>query len=119
MVWTLCLFGALTGLFYSYKLYYYVFFDFFKFKKNIIYGVTRDNVTLDKIESTTKGQPSIYYTNTSLASNVAISGLFFIAYMISIYMYLYIKNSNLFSWDLSLLYNSQFTDLFIKNYNFL
>lgn len=38
---TTCLFGALTGLFYSYKLLDYVFFDFKKTKKYIYYRYNR------------------------------------------------------------------------------
>lgn len=35
LVVTICIFGALTGLFYSYKLFYYVFFDFKKARSHI------------------------------------------------------------------------------------
>lgn len=67
--------AAVFGLFYSYRLFYYVFFDFKKAKK-IIY-----------LQSNRKNLNSIYYTNTTLASNIAISLLIFVSYIVSIYMF--------------------------------
>jgi hypothetical protein len=66
--------GAIFGLIYSYKFFYYVFFDIKKAKKVIYMHSNRLNLK------------SIYYSNTSLASNIAISGLIFVSYIISLYL---------------------------------
>lgn len=66
--------GALFGIFYSYKFFYYVFFDIKKARK-IIY--LQANRTVLK---------SYYYSNTSLASNIAISCLIVVSYVISMYL---------------------------------
>jgi NADH-quinone oxidoreductase subunit L len=70
--------GALTGLIYSFRLYYYVFFDFKKGKKYLY------------VHSNRKTFKSLFYSNTSLASNIAISGLIVVGYLISIYLYIII-----------------------------
>jgi len=67
--------GALSGIVYSYRLYYYVFFDYKKAKK-IIY-----------IQGNRRLLKSWYYTNTTLASNLAIIGLILFSYIISIYYF--------------------------------
>jgi NADH:ubiquinone oxidoreductase subunit 5 (subunit L)/multisubunit Na+/H+ antiporter MnhA subunit len=67
--------AAVFGLFYSYRLFYYVFFDFKKAKKIIYLQANRKNLN------------SIYYSNTTLASNIAISLLIIVSYAVSIYMF--------------------------------
>lgn len=103
----LCLLGALTGVFYSFRLYYYVFFDFKKAKK-ITYKKTLEKSLISK-----------YYSNSSLASNLAIIGLFSSAYIISFYVYGSLKNeywtfSNNFASE-----SSQWLQAFVANFNFL
>jgi hypothetical protein len=66
--------GAVFGIIYSYKFFYYVFFDIKKSKK-IIY--TQANRSVLK---------SHYYSNTSLAANIAISSLITVSYMVSMYL---------------------------------
>ncbi len=66
--------GALFGIFYSYKFFYYVFFDVKKAKK-IVY-----------VQSSRVSLKSYYYSNTSLASNIAITGLVIVSYTISMYL---------------------------------
>lgn len=65
--------GALCGVFYSYRLFYYVFFDFKKAKKSIYYAASRNNLK------------SFFYSNTTLASNISILLLLLFSYIISIY----------------------------------
>lgn len=65
------LLGAFSGIFYSYRLFYYVFFDFKKGKKIIYNSINKVNMN------------SIFYSNTSLASNTSIFLLFFVAYWVS------------------------------------
>jgi len=76
--------AAVFGLFYSYRLFYYVFFDFKKAKK-IIY-----------LQSNRTVLNSVYYTNTTLAANIAISLLIIVSYITSIYMFnLFLNKSSL------------------------
>lgn len=67
--------GAISGIVYSYRLYYYVFFDTKKAKKATYKGAT-DEILLSK-----------YYTNTTLASNIAICALMFLSYILSLYFF--------------------------------
>lgn len=67
-----CIFGAVTGLFYSYRLFYYVFFDIKKGKKAIYYQASRSILN------------SKFYINSSIASNLCIIGLILIAYVVSL-----------------------------------
>ena len=67
--------AALSGLIYSFRLYYYVFFDFKKGKKYIYVHSNRANLK------------SIFYSNTTLASNFSITTLILLGYVICIYLY--------------------------------
>jgi NADH-quinone oxidoreductase subunit L len=69
-----CLFGALTGLFYGYRLYYSIFFDFKKARKSIY--TTANKKTLK----------SKYYTNTTKASTIAIIILVIVSYCVSVFL---------------------------------
>jgi len=76
--------AAVFGLFYSYRLFYYVFFDFKKSKKIIYLQANRKNLN------------SFYYSNSTLASNIAISLLIIVSYITSIYMFnLFLNKSSL------------------------
>ena len=81
-VFTNILGGAIFGLIYSYRLFYYVFFDFKKAKKPIYIQSNRNNLK------------SILYTNTTLASNIAITCLIVVAYITSLYMFSIFLNSS-------------------------
>jgi NADH:ubiquinone oxidoreductase subunit 5 (subunit L)/multisubunit Na+/H+ antiporter MnhA subunit len=74
--------GAISGLFYSYRLFYNVFFDFKKSKKTLYNSSNR--LLLN----------SFYYSNTSLASNIAISVLIILSYLISLYLFNIFLNSS-------------------------
>jgi len=76
------LFGAVSGLFYSYRLFYNVFFDFKKSKK-ILYNQSNRTIL-----------NSFYYSNTSLASNTAILMLITLSYIISLYLFNIFLNSS-------------------------
>lgn len=67
--------GAVTGLFYSYKLLKNIFFGYKKGNKHTYLNLN------DPIYNST------YYSNTSLASNIAISSLFFTSYIIIYYLF--------------------------------
>jgi len=67
--------GAISGIIYSYRLFYYVFFDVKKAKKAIYMQANR------------KGLRSYFYSNTTLASNMAIIALIFFSYVLSIYYF--------------------------------
>jgi NADH:ubiquinone oxidoreductase subunit 5 (subunit L)/multisubunit Na+/H+ antiporter MnhA subunit len=66
--------GAVFGIIYSYKFFYYVFFDIKKAKKVIYTQANRLSLK------------SYYYSNTSLAATIAISSLIVVSYTISIYL---------------------------------
>ena len=68
--------GAITGLFYSFRLFYYVFFDFKKGKKVVYRTLNRNKLY------------SQYYSNTSLASNFSILFLILVSYIICFYIYI-------------------------------
>jgi len=74
--------GAVAGLFYSHRLFYYVFFDFKKGKKAVYKYINRNSLY------------SVYYSNTSLASNCSILGLIFVSYFISFYLLINLCNIN-------------------------
>jgi NADH-quinone oxidoreductase subunit L len=67
--------GALSGIIYSYRLYYYVFFDFKKSKK-IVYTQASDIKLLSK-----------FYSNTTIASSISIIGLILFSYIICLYYF--------------------------------
>jgi NADH:ubiquinone oxidoreductase subunit 5 (subunit L)/multisubunit Na+/H+ antiporter MnhA subunit len=69
------LLGALSGLFYSYNLLYYVFDDFKKGHK-VIYSCMGKH-----------GYNSDFYSNSTLAATLSILGLYFVAY-VQIYLLL-------------------------------
>lgn len=74
--------GAIAGLVYSFRLFYFVFFDFKKAKKIIYMQANRKNLS------------SIFYTNTTLASNIAIFSIIVVAYIVCIYMFGIFLNSS-------------------------
>jgi NADH:ubiquinone oxidoreductase subunit 5 (subunit L)/multisubunit Na+/H+ antiporter MnhA subunit len=92
--------GAVFGLIYSYRLFYYVFFDFKKSKK-IIYLQSNRSILKSK-----------FYTNTTLASNIAITILIIISYCVSIYMFNIFLNSTSLGEGLDIysIYSSQYTE---------
>jgi len=67
--------AAISGLFYSYRIFYYVFFDFKKGKKQVYYSLNKSNLF------------SYYYSNTSLLSNISIISLISASYIISFYFF--------------------------------
>ena len=72
--------GATAGVFYSYRLFYSIFFDVKKGKKTIYLQANRKNLN------------SKFYTNTSLASNIAIFILVIISYLTTLYLYNLVLN---------------------------
>lgn len=81
-----CLLGALTGLFYSYRLYYNVFFDCKKAKKKQYFSVI-GNILNSK-----------YYSNGTIGANIAIISLILVAYTVSLYLfYIYFSKEYTFS----------------------
>lgn len=92
--------GAVFGLVYSYRLFYYVFFDFKKSKKAIYIQANRSILK------------SEFYTNTTLASNIAISFLIITSYIVSIYMFSIFLNSSSLGEGLDIysIYSSQYTE---------
>ena len=81
--------GAVAGLFYSHRLFYFVFFDFKKAKKAVYKYINRNNLH------------SHYYSNTSLASNCSILSLVFVSYCISFYLLINLSSINNYFSDYS------------------
>lgn len=79
-----CIFGAITGLYYSSRLFYYVFFDFKKSKKNLYLYYSEKSLN------------SIYYSNSSLASNIAIICIFILSYILGFFFLNYYLSFNYF-----------------------
>jgi len=109
-----CVIGAVSGLFYSYRLYYYVFFDFKKGRKATYLHVTNSILK------------SRFYSNAGIASTLAIFFLIVIAYAISFYLLtIYLASATTFSDFTSYkLYNSQFDYMIeriqsVRNYQLL
>ena len=78
--------GAISGLFYSYRIFFYVFFDFKKSTKNTYFCLNRLNLF------------SKNYSNTSLLSNFSILLLIIISYILCFYIFLiFSSKTNTFS----------------------
>lgn len=75
VVWSLLLVGAVIGLFYSFRLYYYTFFDIKKARK--AHYTQSNRMVLN----------SSHFSNSSYAGNLAIGLLFVLAYGISVYLF--------------------------------
>lgn len=101
--------GAIFGLIYSYRLYYYIFFDFKKNKKHVYTQTNRNELS------------SKYYSNTTLASNTAIMVLTFVGYAISLFLYMCFFNKCSFSDSLDIVSktNSQYYNLHWSSVYFL
>jgi len=101
-----CFVGAISGLFYSYRLYYYVFFDMKKARKSVYNHALTSNLN------------SIHYSNAGKAGTLAIFSLILVSYVICFYIiYIYIYSYNLFSNFYSYkFYNTTF-ELSVERYN--
>jgi NADH-quinone oxidoreductase subunit L len=103
-----CLFGALTGLFYSYRLFYNVFFDVKKAKKKQYFAAITNILN------------SKYYSNTTISASVAIIGLVFVAYVVSLALfYIYLTKEYNFSNFSSFVAYISYIDNFNSSLNFL
>jgi hypothetical protein len=90
-------FGALCGLFYSYRLFYNVFFDVKKARKAVY------------LQANSSKLNSEFYSNSSLGGNLAIFFLFLVSYIVVIYYYLGLTSlTNIFSDFDNLLQNTTF-----------
>jgi len=107
---TSLLVGMFSGIIYSYRLYYYVFFDIKKAKKAVYHTASKINIK------------SKFYSNTTLASCVAIVLLLFIATLVVSFLYLsFLKNLSSHSISPSWSYNNNTffliqTNIEITNY---
>lgn len=86
--------GMFSSLIYAYRLYYYVFFDTKKAKKAIYIAASKNNLK------------SKFYSNTTLASSIAITSLLIISCSIITYMYFSYfifnhTNNNLSFWSIN------------------
>jgi len=100
--------GSIAGLFYSYRILYFVFFDFKKGQKSAYKHINGNNLF------------SKYYSNTSLASNLSISGLVIVSYLICFTLFIiFFKNYYTHSDVTSILNVSTFFNLYKPYEGFL
>ena len=103
-----CLLGAFTGIFYSYRLFYNVFFDFRKGKKKLYAQAASLNLN------------SKFYSNTALLGNLSIIGLLITSYIISLYLlFIYASKDFNFSNVVSFMSYTSFIDNFVGSKDFL
>jgi len=97
----------LSGLFYSYRVFFYVFFDFKKSNKLIYKNLNK------------KYYFSYFYTNTSLLSNASIFFLVAASYAISFYiLFLFFNKISFFSDFSNFSLNTNYYNFSNKNNNF-
>ena len=91
--------GAFTGIIYSFRFIYYIFFDFKKFKKNII--------------NFNYNHKDILISNTTLGSSISIFFLIFLSKILSIFLIESLINFKLnsFTFSNNLIENSQIFEL--------
>ena len=100
--------AAVMGVFYSYRLFYSIFFDIKKGKKTIYLSANRNILN------------SKFYSNTSLASNISISILIIVSYIIVLYLFNTVLNKYNSISDLkSILNNNSYSYLYQPDLNFL
>lgn len=75
LIFSLTIIASLSGIFYSYRLFYNVFFDIKKGKK-ILY-IQTNNLNLN----------SKYYSNSSIITNILITIMILVSYIIILYLY--------------------------------
>ena len=103
-----CILGALTGLFYGYRLFYSVFFDFKKSRKPLY--ITSNKTTLK----------SKYYTNTTKSATIAIIFLVVVSYYVSVFLLNLFLTKDMSYSDFSNYYNLILTmDFYWSTSNFL
>ena len=99
--------GSLSGLFYSYRIFFYVFFDFKKSNKLIYKNLNK------------KYYFSYFYTNTSLLSNASIFFLVVASYIISFYiLFLFFNKISFFSDFSNFSFNTNYYNFSNKKNNF-
>ena len=108
IIYALSFLGALTGIIYCYRLFYYVFFDFKRGRKHIY-----NNHQYYKCYKLCNNV-SIYFSVTTMASTISISCLLVVSYIISLYLYMclchvdFLYSSILTSPDFSTIFNNNF-----------
>lgn len=76
--------GAIFGIIYSFRFFYYIFFDFKKSKKVVYNDANRDVLK------------SFFYTNSSVSSNLIITTFIITSYAVIVYLYFVFLNKNSF-----------------------
>ena len=103
-----CTLAAITGLFYSYRLFYNVFFDFKKAKKTLYLTANQNNLN------------SIFYSNSSLSGLISIIGLVIFSYLTGLYLFFIFLHKSTFFSELGNIYiYSSYIDYNWSNKNFL
>lgn len=101
--------GAVSGLFYSYKFFFYSFLDVKKAKKAIYDSASSKDLN------------SFFYSNSSLASNITITALIIVSYIISLKLFNVFLNKNSIGsgLDIHTVYNSLLNEFVTPSISFL
>lgn len=130
LIFSFCILGALTGLFYSYKLLTNTMFDFKKAKKFIYSRYNRllliDDINQNKRAYFDLNLKSYFYKNSfdsffyinSKDAVLSIKFLFIMSYIICFWFF-WIMKTNVLSVDFTIFSNCSFLDIIFENLLFL
>lgn len=101
-----CIFASLTGLYYSFRLIFYIFFDFKKNKVNLFQNFNSHSLK------------SFFKSNSNFGSFISIFFLFILAYTIGVFsLNLYLSKNKIFSENFSMLEFSSIFFFFLNSNN--
>ena len=101
-----CFFAALTGLYYSFRLIFFIFFDFKKNKNNLFQNINSNNLK------------SFFKSNSNIGAIIAIFFLFFLSYSIgALILNMYLSKNRIFTENFSMLEFSSIYFFFLNSYN--
>ena len=94
IVQSLIFLSGITGIFYSFKIIYFCFFDFKKSKKNIFFEFNNNNIIKNN-----------YFTNSGNLSSIFIFIFIFFSYFILFFFFYYLNNLNCEFTDFNIFFN--------------
>lgn len=106
IVQSLIFLSGITGIFYSFKIIYFCFFDFKKSKKNIFFEFNDDNIIKNN-----------YFTNSGNLSSIFIFFFIIFSYFILFFFFYYLNNLNCDFTDFNIFFN-KFQHFFYLNNDF-
>lgn len=106
IVQSLIFLSGITGIFYSFKIIYFCFFDFKKSKKNIFFEFNDNNIIKNN-----------YFTNSGNLSSIFIFFFIIFSYFILFFFFYYLNNLNCEFSDFNIFFN-KFQHFFYLNNDF-